>query len=914
MLFEIVGGFNVKLKPTGWKVKRLIFLIILAIGLAEAEEYGSISGVVYDAVNGKGLPGANVKVEGTPYGAACDENGIFVIKKIPPGSYTVTASMLGYGPASRKVKVAAGEVSEVSFYLQESTVKLEKVVVTAKRSLIEPTLSTTTHVLSKEEIEASPLSNVSELIQGQAGVIGGEDTELHIRGGRSNEIMLYLDGIPMRDPLGGGSFGLYIPTRALKEVQTLTGGFNAEYGEASGIIEATLKGEEGKTEGVLSYYQDHVGPFESFNSDQFEAYFSGMTGRWINSLVGGKGITFFGNIVAKAWDTYLPHANQIVSSVYNRKFLSPREDNLISTTLKLGWQPHPKHKITMMMTKSLEINQGYFYSRSDYPFAYGFPMRYLYYLDHYLTFTRDANVTILGESFTPNSKSLLEIRLSRYFTNFHADVQGKMWDKYKELGDLEPPSEDPQRPSGDGFYDTGDAPLWHDHFAETYTLKTDFTTQLRAIFQGKTGLILSYTNAQWIDIHYPSYNPGGLGLDHDLYLIHTTKGGAYLQFQVKFAGMVANIGSRLDFWVPGALADRNTETIVKDPEINPIVKREYSRYLNGSMRVPLLGYRVKAHWSPRIGISFPVTPQDKFFFSYGHFTQMPDFKYVYSKLGRRATSGYELVGNPNLKPQIRVSYELGIEHLFDPSFKVQTTVYYSDIFDYPTARRIPAEYPNPSFWMYLNADYARNYGVEIEAKKRLTNVVFWSLSLTVSRALGRSATSEDYFLVGEEGGLKEFPLPWDTPYKIWWDFGIRTRNKRPLVPIGLPGLFTIARIRLPKRLKVDLTVSFHSGKRYTPMNERGEITGERYSAIAKPWFRTDLRIEQGFNFFSLKPEVYIDIKNLFNTRNYRRINPITGRPYEPGDPLPPNWDERLALNPSRYSAPRTVLLGFGLRW
>jgi outer membrane receptor protein involved in Fe transport len=821
--------------------------------------------------------------------------------------------------------VRAGEAVAVYFYLQESVVKLEKVVVTAKKPMIEPTVSATAHTLSKEEIEATPLADVSQVIKSQAGVIGDEDTELHIRGGRSNEVLLYLDGIPLRDPLGSGSFGLYVPTRALKEVSTLTGGFNAEYGEASGIIEATLKGESGKSEGIIAYYNDHLEPLvNSFNTDQVEIFLSGMMPSFVNALLGGRNMSFFANIIAKATDTYLPSAKTIKSylsdihpTLYPKSLVSNREENTYSFTAKLGWQPHPNHKLTFVNTYSLEVNQGYFYSRSDYLFAYGFPVKYLYHLDHYLTFTREANVQILGDRITLNPRNLLEIRLSRYFTNLHADVQGKKWTEYTELADLEPPASGDNKTPGDLFYDTGDAPLWHDHNAETYTLKTDFTSQLKAILQIKTGLILSYTNAQWIDIHHPAL--GELGVDHDLYRVHTTKGGIYFQTQVKFAGMVANLGSRIDFWIPGAFADRRTEEILSDPDLNYYVRREYERYINETLRIPILGYRMKAHWSPRIGVSFPVSPQDKFFFSYGHFTQMPDFRYVYSKLGRRATSGYELVGNPNLKPQIRISYEMGLEHLFDPSFKVQLTAYYSDIFNYPTAQRVPAAYPNPSFWMYFNADYARNFGIEIEAKKRLTRYVFWDVSFTVSRALGRTATSEDYFIQGEEGGLKEYPLPWDTPYKLWFDFGVRIKEgEHPQILIGLPGVFVLGNVKLPDQLKLDLSLSFHSGKRYTPLNENGDIVGERNSAMAKPWFRTDVRIEKSFNFFGLNPTVYVDIKNLFDTKNVRKINPVTGRPYEPGDPYPSTWDERLlklkTVDPSKYASPRIILLGVGIQW
>ena len=59
-------------------------------------EAGTVAGTVSDVGTGGVLPGANVVIEGTELGAAADESGSFVIENVPAGSYTVTASVMGY--------------------------------------------------------------------------------------------------------------------------------------------------------------------------------------------------------------------------------------------------------------------------------------------------------------------------------------------------------------------------------------------------------------------------------------------------------------------------------------------------------------------------------------------------------------------------------------------------------------------------------------------------------------------------------------------------------------------------------------------------------------------------------------------------------------------------------------------------
>ena len=76
------------------------------------------------------MPGVNVFLEDTPYGAASDELGEYVILNIPPGNYTIKASYIGY--ASYKVtniRVSLDRTTNQDFALKEAVIEGEEVVV-----------------------------------------------------------------------------------------------------------------------------------------------------------------------------------------------------------------------------------------------------------------------------------------------------------------------------------------------------------------------------------------------------------------------------------------------------------------------------------------------------------------------------------------------------------------------------------------------------------------------------------------------------------------------------------------------------------------------------------------------------------------------------------------------------------------
>jgi outer membrane receptor protein involved in Fe transport len=221
--------------------RALLFACLFGLlGLEVRAQDGKIAGKVIDKRTGEPLPGATVLIVGTTRGAATDARGEYFILNVPPGRYTLRASFVGYQEQIRQdVVVNSGFTTIVNFELSEGVQVLGEVVVQGER-LIRQDETTSAAVLSGEQIQNLPVQNIFQAMTTTAGFVATGptgDSGIHLRGGRSREIAYMVDGVIVKDPLFGGIGGLNLPTQAVSELQILSGGFNAEYGEAmSGVV------------------------------------------------------------------------------------------------------------------------------------------------------------------------------------------------------------------------------------------------------------------------------------------------------------------------------------------------------------------------------------------------------------------------------------------------------------------------------------------------------------------------------------------------------------------------------------------------------------------------------------------------------------------------------------------------------
>ena len=149
---------------------------------------GKLAGRVTSKETGEPLIGANVMILGTTLGAATDIAGNFYVLQIPPGTYSLRYSMIGYQSlVMNDVRIRVDLTTTMDGALNESVVGLEEIVVQAQRAIIQSDVTYSQANISSAEVDMLPVEEFKDVLALQAGVVslGGE---LHVRGGRGGEI------------------------------------------------------------------------------------------------------------------------------------------------------------------------------------------------------------------------------------------------------------------------------------------------------------------------------------------------------------------------------------------------------------------------------------------------------------------------------------------------------------------------------------------------------------------------------------------------------------------------------------------------------------------------------------------------------------------------------------------------------
>ncbi|MCH8929203.1 MAG: carboxypeptidase-like regulatory domain-containing protein, partial [Candidatus Marinimicrobia bacterium] len=239
--------------------------ITLAIcNVSFAGTTGKIVGRVLDETTGQPLPGANLILKGTGMGAAADFGGNFIILNIPPGTYTLTARMIGYQAVDyENVRVTIDLTTTINFDMGVQAIESGEVVtVIGKAPLVRMDLTSSSVSVSAEQIAVLPVNDFLGIVNLQAGVVDG-----HFRGGRGGEVLYLVDGIPVNDVFSG-DLAFQVENNAIQEMEIISGTFNAEYGQVqSGVVNVVTKEGGQKYTGQISSY---IGDYVTGNNDIFE--------------------------------------------------------------------------------------------------------------------------------------------------------------------------------------------------------------------------------------------------------------------------------------------------------------------------------------------------------------------------------------------------------------------------------------------------------------------------------------------------------------------------------------------------------------------------------------------------------------------------------------------------------------------
>lgn len=935
-----------------------ILAALLAVAAVSfGQQSGVIKGRVTDVKTKEGLPSVNITVKGTYYGAASDFDGNYTIPKVNAGTYNIDVTLLGYKAVQYSgIVVEAGKTVELNVKMEESVLSLgQEVVIIGEKRLFDVEETSSKRTVKSEDLAVSAVKNVQDVVGLQTGVVQ-TDNEIHIRGGRGYENAYLVDGVSVQDVLSGTGFGLQISPDAIQEVEVITGGYNAEYGQAtSGVVNITTKEGSDKYNGGISYKTDRLVSSSSHHFTNTDILNGTLSGPFplLNDLMPGS-VSFFASISGNVSDgylrwmqvlsngvptgTYVAHVpTRLNSSIFGGTRFTPRDANAYSAATKITWKPEPTEKLTYSFNQSVSIDQNTATVKTtlerDDPTP-GYQYNFENILDSANTFTQINTQHTLSWTHTLSPKSYYEVKLSRYTAHVRGDANGKDYNSYSQPHDIITyPIQYYQRDSvtigvipGDGFYDVGSPSIWRDHYLDDISVKADLTNNFTERNKFKTGIEMHFQNFQMVDIESPWIKP--LGLNNDIYNVSPASGAMYAQDNITISGMVLNFGMRFDYWFPGKFVD----DAVNNPDVKLASDDIRQKYIDQTYS--FFGRRWKGRLSPRLGISHPVSDNQTLFFSYGHFSKLPRPTYVYSKLTESsAQSTQQTIGNPNLNPETTVAYELGLRNQITEDDVLTVTAYYKDIFDYITTRSAIAlngRYSGGSYTTYVNSDYARTRGLELEYSKRMGRYLQSSLSGSYSIATGKSSSATDalYNLTasGTETTIKEGYVSWDRPLQLSLTTTLTVRKNEPLFDFG-SGIL--------EDYDAYLRFFFESGKRYTGqlvtgVDAQGRILyvsddNHPLQDVGQNWFYANLNIEKFFDLGFAKLTISVEIQNLFDNLNSQTVNPVTGRAYQYGDNTPNSYNDprfpklegfisAFPYDPSRYLTPRTFLFGAAFRF
>ena len=877
-------------------------VLVLSSALLLAQTAGKISGTVVDKGSGEPLIGANVLVAGTNMGAATDADGTYFILNVPPGKYDVQASMVGYQRVLQQgVIVNSGRTTGADFTLSEETIEIEEVVVAATRPDVEREKTSTSAIIRFDDVQSFPgIRDVSDVL-----ALAADITDGHFRGGRSGEEYYTLQGMGIVNPLDNSSAFLPIMS-AVEEVEVVTSGFGAQYGNAqSGVVNISMK--EGKSDGWRtrvetrtrapgrkhfgpSVFDQNANPYLALllsnavwrqgdpNADTQQPYYGSM----------GSGLTG-----SYARDTLVQVAVAQALWLQTRRDLNRRYGQDLDYSVEVGtggpinesvrmflalrsnkeWPVFPTEEpdtryqamgnIVTDLGKgtSLRFSGGFIQEESSvFPGSNNVSgyQRWLWDRVTGLNYRKRTNLQ-LGLKFAHalSPETFYEVKLNSVFTK-------------NKLGATPTPSvipdsaafgpgaiawsfilPVPNNNSPDGLNYQAGYDSFRDEQTRTVSLDGSLTSQVTHSHLINAGV---QVNAYLIDVS----NALSLRSNNNIegYRAKPFEAALYVQDKMEFEGLIANMGLRLDVWSSG----RKHYTNLFTPFLEPDSVGRFDPQAAPQADAPIIG-----RLQPRLGVSFPVSVTTVFHLNYGSFMQRPSFQYIVATRITQGDNRPVTLGNARLQPEYTNSYDVGVMQGFGDGFTLDVSGYYKDVKNLLQQANFTDDRTGQQVSSYFNTDYADIRGFRVALSKR-RGTLTGSVNYQYSVATGKSATvtgATPLFNQDTSGAVttdrtnvpvRDILLDFDRPHNLIISLGYATESE------GGPELFGM---RPFSDLTVSAISSLRSGRPYTSPSNLKLINAKRTPAE----YNTDLRITKKIrNFFGVPATFYFEAFNLFDNR------------------------------------------------
>ncbi len=915
------------------KTKIVIILILLLAQFVSAQTTGKISGRVIDRETKEPLLGANVLIQETTFGAAVDIDGEYYIINIPPGKYNVKVSMMGYSPIIFEgVAVSVNRTTTINAELSMEDITLNEVVVAVDAISNKKDQTSSVKNISSDQINTLPVENVTDVVNLQAGVVQG-----HFRGGRSTEVSYLVDGVSVTDGFRRDSYGVEIETEAVQDMEVITGTFNAEYGRAmSGIVNIVTKEGGSKFGGSASgyfsgyptladdifigiestdlarnqdyklqfegpIYKDYVTFFANTRYENYNGYLNGIRRFNVNDYSDFKHANIL-NGTSTPWNFDLNGTTYYSEHTGNGEYVPMATRERYSLMGKLTFKFIPGLKFSLMYSGSEQESQNYNHSSKYKPDGratnYSYNNFYLFQLNHILSNNMFHDLKVSYNQMKNESYLYKDPFDKRYVADNYLD---------NAVG---------------GFYTGGQDKGYSGVSLHDLNVKYDLTWQVTNHHSIKTGV--EYTkhdldksqiivqdikvgSAEMNDFFYDPtaekiifnpYEPEILtdAITSDNYIKEPYEYSIYLQDKMEYEALVMNFGLRYDYF--------NSNTVTPTQLRNPGNQLSYPD--NPERMSEYLDADAQKQFSPRFGLSYSLGKTALLRFSYGHFFQMPPLYALYQNskfLVPAGDYGDPIHGNPNLKAEKTVQYEMGFWQQITDNIGIEVAVFYRDIYDLLTTNVITT-YNQIKYGRYDNKDYGNAKGFELKFDYFDGPFsVFANYTLQYTRGNADDPTTS-YTRAGDNLGSIStlIPLAWDQRHTLNINAGYKKEN-----------------------YGISLIGTYNSGSTYTfsPVDDNPLSKVNLYPNNAYKPATFDLSLKGNYDLNltdNIKMRFSLLVYNLLDTRNEIGVDAATGRAYttiltaSQIATFRSNYNNIYDIyeNPSMFSAPREIKLGIGI--
>jgi outer membrane receptor for ferrienterochelin and colicin len=358
----------------------ILLSVLLAPLRTDASNVGKIAGRILEKGTNEGVVGANVMIMETQQGASADVDGNYVILNVVPGAYTVRIGAVGYQEQKfTGVVVQADVTTTLNTTLATEAIGLEEVTIVYEKPAVQLDVVSKSTRISSDELAVRPISNVEDVLRTLPGFKVDPEGALHVRGGRGHEALVKIDGLDVRDPLvNSGKNLLNLSALNVEEIEVLTGGVSAEYGQfQSALINVTTpEGNPKRYNGTVQWKSDRAFKNTSFNTDEYSYSLSGPV-PFSRSLLGQE-LTFYTTGTANLSNTYTPYSILRQPNDYmGVGFALPeRQSNSYSTFWKLTYQIDPKKKLNFSWSRDFSLWDVYPDGEAAIDGNYGWQYKY----------------------------------------------------------------------------------------------------------------------------------------------------------------------------------------------------------------------------------------------------------------------------------------------------------------------------------------------------------------------------------------------------------------------------------------------------------------------------------------------------------------------------------------------------------